>query len=918
MNKESNNRPKATKWLQNARYKRLNSTIQAKTFDIVDSTESLVFHHNIKAIDIESSGLSSYEMQMIQDWHLATITGSQALIAIYNHRYHNHIANKLPHDQDQKIKNLKPIDLLSLSISFPSKSLSIIDRKIYQRIFAKSPKLAIQDTLELIKEKSMEKSLKLLTIEQVNLALKQIELDHLISNLKKPNNESSTSMEKENYLPNEKESEETMLLKDDEKLYYQVMIELVKLHLQSSSPSAASTTSLSTGNTSTNPLASDHIFDFLSKSSGKIFPSKASEESHQVDTCVLGAHLMTPLPMIQEQCLHLSIEALESTNSSYKPYLRHLASLKYILSHQVKDLEDSKAYLALGVEKDVNENTLKKAYRNLAVKLHPDKPGGNTAKFQQLQDYYQEIMKTRSQREKIHERYEAIKVDPSNLAMMLKTNELLNQLWSYVEQIQNLTTDASKIHQRYAKFLKKVQKKSKKSDSDDASLVTYIQDSWPSLGQSSSLMTICETMCEQGQQFASLAMTLPNIHARYGVLITSSTHGSQYLRDIESMMGHSLDILRFVADLMSSEHNVTAEYRVIKLMSALTTYHAIMKKALHLMMTASLTSVQIYSFVQGIIDRMEESWLEEVKQEVKLEEEFHGFSPEDQEILRQRRQPPSASQASSSSESTSASTDVAMKNESEESKEGGQEDAAASGVKDDESSKETEEEPEAGDGESKNPSSKASQQLDELKSRIHSLQMKLHVQNIQIFQSLNHEVRDLQAKLQQEVLDLMKSWDDSSLSASKQTIFALLAECIDRSLANMNTELGVENLAQERCLGLFQQHLGWMLELQGSYKLSTDDLFIDKRASDGANPHSSLNRIALLPDYRSKALWLASLMDRAAVIEIMKEEMSARLMSMLQSSAAMEEFAELAATRFCDLVSQGVEVVAVSAGQTQI
>lgn len=46
-------------------------------------------------------------------------------------------------------------------------------------------------------------------------------------------------------------------------------------------------------------------------------------------------------------------------------------------------------YEVLGVAKDASADELKKAYRRLAVKLHPDKAGGNEDQFKELNEAYQ-------------------------------------------------------------------------------------------------------------------------------------------------------------------------------------------------------------------------------------------------------------------------------------------------------------------------------------------------------------------------------------------------------------------------------------------------------------------------------------------------------------------------------------------------
>jgi len=52
-----------------------------------------------------------------------------------------------------------------------------------------------------------------------------------------------------------------------------------------------------------------------------------------------------------------------------------------------KPVDNTSFYELLGVDKDVDESTLKKTYRKLAMKHHPDR-GGDPAKFQEIQQAY--------------------------------------------------------------------------------------------------------------------------------------------------------------------------------------------------------------------------------------------------------------------------------------------------------------------------------------------------------------------------------------------------------------------------------------------------------------------------------------------------------------------------------------------------
>lgn len=69
---------------------------------------------------------------------------------------------------------------------------------------------------------------------------------------------------------------------------------------------------------------------------------------------------------------------------------------------QKKNVDNTKFYEILGLTKDANADEIRKAYRKLAVKLHPDK-GGSQEKFQELQGAYEVL--SDPEKKQIYDKY---------------------------------------------------------------------------------------------------------------------------------------------------------------------------------------------------------------------------------------------------------------------------------------------------------------------------------------------------------------------------------------------------------------------------------------------------------------------------------------------------------------------------------
>ena len=62
-----------------------------------------------------------------------------------------------------------------------------------------------------------------------------------------------------------------------------------------------------------------------------------------------------------------------------------------------KEVDNKKFYDLLGVKKDASDAEIRKSYRKLALKLHPDK-GGDPEKFKEITNAY-EVLSDKDKRE---------------------------------------------------------------------------------------------------------------------------------------------------------------------------------------------------------------------------------------------------------------------------------------------------------------------------------------------------------------------------------------------------------------------------------------------------------------------------------------------------------------------------------------
>jgi curved DNA-binding protein CbpA len=375
--------------------------------------------------------------------------------------------------------DFKPAELICSLLHLPADFLCDTGY-IYETVFRRPPSSVIKEALQLLVQKTFEKSPAQLGIDQINLAIKQLRLENLgdisgsevqdedqqqqESGVEGGEGEAATSSAGTAAVPVPVPVPVIVGTAEEETFRLQIMVELIRMHISSMNENrsklqvlasagagageesscvdgetvleggaaaaasgageggvrgSSSCTGTGAGSTSSQtgaPTASDaNRARFGAASSGiggsstryaadsKAPPAaaQAMEQQQQpplpkkLDMLTIERHLRTPLKVVFEQAGSMSSEDLEVANMLLKPYLKQLAGLKSSLQAELKDLLDSRAFLALGLSPEASDEAIKKAYRMLAIRLHPDKPGGDTARFQQLQDSYQEVMRKR-------------------------------------------------------------------------------------------------------------------------------------------------------------------------------------------------------------------------------------------------------------------------------------------------------------------------------------------------------------------------------------------------------------------------------------------------------------------------------------------------------------------------------------------
>lgn len=394
------------------------------------------------------------------------------------------------------VKRAEEFALLSKSINLPEEFLCD-SGLLYELVFSRPPSAVLREGLQMLATVALEKCSSALNVEQINLALKQMKIRSLQSQKNVSGNDSKNRPDEET---DKSENESEMNTKNDdnsgdndndndnkgagattttdnntilnssavskkqqslqaaETFRLQILTELIRMHIISLHESKSKSISDQVESIESNVTYESDSSLIINDSDDEESGFRKFKEGLKRGDSVGGAKnkgrgssvsatsraqfsdiestLNIPLQSVVGHAESMPIDDLEASNTLLKPYIKQLAGLKALLSVQLKDLEDSKAYLALGISKNSSDSAIKKAYHSQAVKLHPDKPGGDTKKFQKLQDLYQEVLKKRKDDGAANEFSKDNENDPQTVAETNLANEFVSTMERVLGELQ--------------------------------------------------------------------------------------------------------------------------------------------------------------------------------------------------------------------------------------------------------------------------------------------------------------------------------------------------------------------------------------------------------------------------------------------------------------------------------------------------
>lgn len=481
-------------------------------------------------------------------------------------------------------------------------------------------------------------------------------------------------------------------------------------------------------------------------------------------------HLDMPLQQVVEEAKKLSSEELDISNTRLKNYVQSLSSLKADLMKQMEEIQDTAMYATLGITSDTSDNQVKKAYHSLAIKLHPDRKGGDKEKFQELQSAYQEILKKRRIDGAGELDAEVAEADRSETE---RAQLLMSELSQQLNTVKVAAEQCAMLAQLCIQGQKMMENAAKETSALEA--VNALLVDGTSLGRiSQQVIEPLETGCEYMQSIAAKAMTLPGIGAKFA---NATAIVGGFTRTVERSMAAGLESLRSVTEVMSADLQLSvcrqklsravldigsdkvSEFTLIE--ATLKSFRAVcsaMCAAADKSVRAAETCAELIDLVEVVIQRAEV-----------------------EAIADRRRQ--------------------AEKAERDDGQGAGEEGRGKEETKQ-EAKEETKDEEEEG-----------ADAVDALMKKVKALQLQLRVQNVQTMQSLNSSAVEIQNRLHEQLrgIDLKAGLSPGAFETYVDGILTLIAEIIDGSCNALHLECEsgsvVDEVSWEEAI---VKHLGWM------------------------------------------------------------------------------------------------------------
>lgn len=866
-------------WLRNASLLRAEMHIRNHA-ECLDLTR----WRNVSVSDLDASGFDEYEKRLIGDWFSNNISGRQCICLLQAKWLHEKSKNSNGENKrvlkNKNVPSKAALGIIGSMVDFPVQALDMEENYLYNTLFSKSPLAVVGETLKILTEKAVEQKPSTMLAEQINLAFKQFRVERISShnsdreneidsdtntdedenqneeitvNENEVNNSAAPSPKKNNTDKSDTTTTTTTSITntnpDDEYRYIQVLMELIAQFVKDDESLSSSL------HRRAQALIDDDLnFDDDVEGEGLGTTGINNEWQTEVTATQVECELDTSLDQVVAEAEVLSHVELNELNAPLKNYITRLSNLKGVLDKTLKEVEESESYLALGVSKESSDNEIKRAYHKLAVRTHPDKPGGDTAKFQVLQTAYQEICKKRAIEQEALDALEKAEAENNadGKSDKLHAQSLINQMSREVRAAKMASEQIGAIAQ-LSIHLGKTCDRIWESQMYPHTVSLLEQILFDPEGESKlDLLAIAveptEVISEALQSLSATAVRLADCGPRYSL---AAAKDQSYSKATEAAMEAGLTLVRCITSLLQVQrqvtecvekfnesrdsvdydqavHDVIAQMLTTVVRCCSTTMAGVAERAL----SATLIAAELVHSANNVLVSADSAALEQARRDAEVRERMKDYENDPSRM----------------------NTDFAgMKGECAE---GEKNEDNKDGENEGEKEKNNDNKGESGDDD---PNALG---IADLQSKVKALQVQIRVQNISILQTLNAEARHLQHKLHHRLQNVNSIDTTESTSTSRTPVLALLADFVDHSCENVRDACSSGILINlQDWTDLLADKLGWMKE-------------------------SNTARLALLPDIRSRAIWTGALVDPDAVRTIIDIELRRRLRGCLKACPA--------------------------------